>query len=188
VTGLDCVVPAAGRSARMGGFKPLLRFGGSTIIETVVGNALAACARVLLVTGYRAEEVERLFSEERRVIPVRHAGWETGMFSSIQRAVALAGADRFFVTPGDMPFIGPAVYRALLASVPAQAVFPVFNGTRGHPVLFSEGMREAVRNADPATGRMKDIARGFDCREVEWPDASILRDIDTKEQYETWVH
>jgi len=187
VTGIDCVVPAAGRSARMGGFKPLLRFGGSTIIDTVVGSALTVCARVLLVTGHRAEEIERLFSGERRVIPVRNAGWESGMFSSIQCAVALAGADRFFVTPGDMPFIGPAVYQALLASAPAQAIFPVFKGTRGHPVLFSESVREAVRKADPATGRMKDIARGLDCREVDWPDDSILRDIDTKEQYETWV-
>jgi molybdenum cofactor cytidylyltransferase len=188
VTGVDCVVPAAGRSARMGGFKPVLRFGGGTIIETVVGSALSVCARVLLVTGCRAEEIERLFSAERRVIAVRNAGWETGMFSSIQLAVALASADRFFVTPGDMPFIGPAVYRALLASAPAEAIFPVFEGTRGHPVLFSESVREAVRKADPATGRMKDIARGLDCREVEWPDDSILRDIDTKEQYETWVH
>ncbi|MBE3064820.1 MAG: NTP transferase domain-containing protein, partial [Spirochaetes bacterium] len=40
MTGIDCVVPAAGRSARMGGFKLLLRFGGSTIIDTVVGSAL----------------------------------------------------------------------------------------------------------------------------------------------------
>ncbi len=171
----------------MGGFKPLLPFRGSTIIETVVGNALEVCARVLLVTGHRAEEIERLFDAESRVVPVRNPDWETGMFSSIRCAVPRLGAARFFVTPGDMPFIEAAIYRALLASAPAQAVFPVFNGIRGHPVLFLESVREDVRKADPATGWMKEIARGLDCREVEWPDDSILRDIDTKEEYNRWV-
>ena len=184
---VECVVPAAGKSRRMGEAKLLLPFGEGTIIETVVRNALEVCARVLLVTGHRAEEIERLFSAEGRVVLVRNPEWEMGMFSSIRRALALPGAERFFVTPGDMPFIGPDVYRALLASAPAQAVFPVFKGTRGHPVLFAASVREAVLEADPDTGRMKDIARKFDCREVEWPDDSILRDIDTREQYTTWV-
>ncbi len=182
----ECVIPAAGRSQRMGDLKPLLPFRGSTMIETVVRNALEACARVVLVTGHRAGEIERLFAADGRVALVRNPEWEVGMFSSIRCALPLVGADRFFVTPGDMPFIEPAVYRALLESGPAQAIFPVFKGIRGHPVLFSVEVREAVRNADPATGRMREIARGLDCREVEWPDDSILRDIDTKEQYATW--
>ncbi len=184
---VECVVPAAGRSRRMGGFKLMLPFGDCTIIEAVVGNALEVCSRVLLVTGHGAEQIERLFSAEGRVILVRNPEWELGMFSSVRHALAVPGADRFFVTPGDMPFIGPDVYRALLASAPAQAVFPIFRGIRGHPALFAASVREAVLEADPAAGRMREIARELDCREVEWPDDSILRDIDTKEQYATWV-
>jgi molybdenum cofactor cytidylyltransferase len=187
VVEVECVVPAAGRSRRMGGFKPLLPFRGSTIIETVVGNALEVCARVLLVTGHRAQEIERLFDAESRVVPVRNPEWETGMFSSIRCAVLRLDAARFFVTPGDMPFIEAAVYRALLASAAAEAVFPVFGGARGHPVLFSASVRNAVLLADPGTARMRDIADGLDCQEIEWADESILRDIDTKEQYDRWV-
>lgn len=168
----------------MGEWKLLLPFRGSTIVQRVVEAALGACARVILVTGWRAEELERLFAGEPRVVPARNPLWETGMFCSQQVGIALVRSDRFFVTPADMPLIGPAVYAALLAGSPADAVFPVFGGRRGHPVLFSSAVAPAVLAADPASGRLKDIARGLACAEVQWTDDSILRDIDTRQDYE----
>ena len=63
---LDCVIPAAGRSERMGTWKPVLPFGGSTIIQTVVTAALRARARVILVTGYRAEDLGPQVNATRR--------------------------------------------------------------------------------------------------------------------------
>ena len=178
---LDCIVPAAGRSERMGAWKPVLPFGASTIIATVVRNALAACGRVVLVTGYRSAELAALFREEPRVTVVENPEWELGMFSSVRRGAASAGTPRYFVTPGDMPWIAPPVYEALLACRNADVVFPVFDGRRGHPVLFSRRVREAVLAADPATARMRDIADRFPVTELAWEDDSILRDVDTME-------
>ena len=183
VTGVECVVPAAGRSARMGDWKPLLPFRGAAIIEAVVRVALEACERVILVTGYRAEELEGVFVGEPRVSVVRNPAWETGMFCSQQQGIARVRSDRFFITPGDMPLVGAAVYRALLASSAAEAVFPVFRGMRGHPVLLSRDVGQAALREDPATGRMLDIVRRFECREVQWTDDGILRDIDTPDDY-----
>jgi molybdenum cofactor cytidylyltransferase len=168
----------------MGDWKPLLPFRGATIIETVVGVALEECARVILVTGYRAEELECLFAGERRVTSVRNPAWETGMFCSQQRGIARVRSDRFFITPGDMPLVDGAVYRALLAGVAADAVFPVFRGMRGHPVLLSRDAGQAALREDPAAGRMQDIVRRFECREVQWTDGCILRDIDTPDDYQ----
>lgn len=180
---VECVVSAAGGSVRMGEWKLILPFRESTIIQTVVAAALAACARVILVTGFRGEELERLFSAEPRVGAVRNPAWETGMFSSQQRGIAQVRSDRFFIMPGDMPLVPADVYRALLADAPVDVTFPVFRGTRGHPVLFSRRVGDAALREDPTTGRLRDIARRFDCRDVPWTDGTILRDIDTRNDY-----
>jgi molybdenum cofactor cytidylyltransferase len=178
---VDCIVPAAGRSERMGRWKPLVTFGPSTIIQTVVGNALLACPRVILVTGYRGVELADLFRGTAGVLVVDNPDWELGMFSSIRRGAANVGTQRFFVTPGDMPWITAPVYEALYSLRGADVVFPVFRGRRGHPVLFNRAVREAVLAADPATGRMRDIAERFGILELAWEDDSIHRDVDRTE-------
>ena len=168
----------------MGDWKPLLRFGGATIIETVVTTALAVCQRVLLVTGYRGGELAELFHERPGVRVVENRDWETGMFSSIRCGALALETERFFITLGDKPFIPPGVYRGLLLADPAGAVFPVFGGVRGHPVLLGAEVREAILREDPARGSMREILKRFTVREVPWPDNSIVRDIDTPEEYE----
>jgi len=174
-------MPAAGKSERFGRWKPLLPFRDSTIVGTAVNAALAACRRVILVTGYRGDEMAAHFAAASRVVVVHNPDWELGMFSSIRRGTARVETDRFFIGLADMPFIGPAVYRALLEAGGADFVFPVHAGIRGHPVLASERVREEVLAADAATGSMKEIARRFSAIEVPWIDDSVLRDIDTPE-------
>jgi molybdenum cofactor cytidylyltransferase len=169
----------------MGEWKPLLPFRGSTIIQTVVHVALSACARVLVVIGYRAQELASLLGEQPRVTLVTNPDWEMGMFSSIRVGARLVDTERFFVVLGDMPLIQPQVYDALLQVSAANAVFPVFDGKRGHPVLLDRAVRKAVLAADPRAGSMPGIISRFAVRELAWPDDSVLRDIDTPEQFRT---
>jgi molybdenum cofactor cytidylyltransferase len=178
---LDCIIPAAGESRRMGRWKPVIPFRGRTILETVVSTALEACARVILVTGYRGAELEGLFRGEKRVLVVHNPDWRLGMFSSIQAGLGALSSARFYICLGDLPFIRADVYRALLGARAADAVFPVHGGRRGHPVLLSRKAAAAAREADPVHGRMKDIISGMDAVEIPWPDDSIFRDIDSPE-------
>ena len=180
---IDCLVPAAGRSARMGAWKPTLPFGDSTIIGTVVAAALRVCARVILVTGYRGNELCALFGADPRVTTVENPDWELGIFSSIQRGATQVRTERFFVALGDMPWIPPRAFAALRDAPAADALFPTFNGQRGHPVLFSARIIPALRASDPAAGSMREIAARFSVAELPWPDETILRDIDTMEDY-----
>jgi molybdenum cofactor cytidylyltransferase len=176
----DCIIPAAGRSERMGDWKPLLPFGGSSIIQTVVSVALQACPRVVLVTGFRGAELASLFGADRRIELVDNPRWELGMFSSTRLGAARVRTRRFFVTLGDMPWITADIYRALLSGDDgSEVVFPVHGGRRGHPVLFHERVRSAIESADPARGSMRLIAGSFVVRELPWPDDSVLRDADT---------
>ena len=174
-------MPAAGRSERFGRWKLALPFRGSTIVGLSVGAALAACRRVILVAGYRGDELAVMFASEPRVVVVEHARWERGMFSSIQRGASRVETDRFFISLADMPFVEPSVYGALLEKDDADFVFPVHAGMRGHPVLVGVRVREAILAADAVTGSMKEIARRLSVIEVPWPDDSVLRDVDTPE-------
>jgi len=180
---LDCVVPAAGRSQRMGTWKPLLTFGSATIIQTVVARAASACRRVIVVAGYRGDELARLLRGTSGVEVVQNPEWELGVFSSIRRGAAEVGSERFYITLGDMPWIRPEVYAVLEEPPSADAVFPVFGGRRGHPVLVSQSVRQAVLETDPTVPTMRQVLARFAAREVEWTDDSILRDIDTPEDY-----
>ena len=177
---VDCIVPAAGGSVRMGRWKPILPFRDSTIVQTVVATALRVCSRVVLVTGYRGTELASLFEGDPRVLPVANEAWQQGMFSSIRLGVSRVRTRRFFVTLGDMPWILPEAYAALLENEEADVVFPVHGGMRGHPVLFSERVKDAIAAADPESGSMRAVVESFHVSEVQWPDDSVLRDIDTE--------
>jgi len=145
-----------------------------------VSTALQTCSRVVLVTGYRGAELASLFEGDRRVLAVENASWEQGMFSSVRRGAAAVKTQRFFVTLGDMPWIPPAVYAALLRHEEADVLFPEHGGMRGHPVLFHERVKDAIASADPFTGSMRAVAASFRISELHWTDDSILRDADTE--------
>ena len=168
----------------MGTWKPLLAFGSTTIIQTVVSHALSACGRVIVVAGYRGDEMARLLADTGRVVVVQNPEWELGMFSSIRRGAAEVDSGRFFITPADMPWIRSDAYAALEGSEPSDAVFLKFDGRRGHPVLVSQRVRQAVLEADPSVPTMRQLIARFPVREIEWADDSILRDIDTREDFD----
>ncbi len=65
-----------------------------------------------------------------------------GMGTSIVAGMAqLSPCDAVFIVLGDMPFIGQTVYKSLSAIMHGPSapdiVVPVYNGHKGHPVLFS---------------------------------------------------
>src|SRR5262245_37290635 len=86
------IVLAAGESRRMGALKPLLPFGGSTVIETVAGTLLRCpLHEVIVVLGHRAEEIERQLARHPARV-VRNADYLKGMLTSVQCGVAAADA------------------------------------------------------------------------------------------------
>jgi molybdenum cofactor cytidylyltransferase len=180
---MDCLIPAAGRSSRMGDWKPLLPCGESTLIETVVATALEVCRKVVLVVGYRGDELAGVFDFDDRVRIVRNPGWEAGMLSSIQEGVLQIDTKRFFIVPGDMPYLSGDVYRALGSAPPADAVAPVYGGRRGHPVLIDSRLITAITGAAPDILSMRDILASRRFTVIPWNDDSILRDLDTPEEY-----
>ena len=189
---IDCLIPAAGRSSRMGRWKLMLPFGDRTVIESVVSTSLSVCSKVVLVTGYRSPELRDLFAGVDRVAIVDNVQWQAGMFSSIKCGVSAIESKQFFIALADMPLLKPAIFRKLLHTSYAEnaagntsysAIAPVFDGRRGHPVLLFRSILDKIRGADLETTTMKEIIQQGRVHEMAWSDDSIHRDLDTPDEY-----
>jgi len=181
----DTVILAAGLSARMGAFKPLLPYGQSTLIETVVDTALEVSERIIVVVGHRSPDIINLKRWDARVIFAINEHYEKGMFSSVKVGAALVKSPRFFIVLGDQPQISASVYQQLLAAETADVIQPSYKGRHGHPLLLNETVRQAILAADendPDTN-LRNIIDGFPKRIVKINDPGILIDLDTPEDY-----
>ncbi len=130
---------------------------GSTIVECSVQNALESCSRVILVSGYRGDELARLFAGRERVLVVHNADYELGMFSSVQCGVTRVNTERFFLALGDMPLVAAAVYKILLeyGSFDGSLLGGSLPGGQGVPVDRSvPGRRNPPADRSAPTGRI----------------------------------
>jgi molybdenum cofactor cytidylyltransferase len=209
---IDCIIPAAGASTRMGGWKPLLPFGASTIVETTVEAALAAQVeggiRVLLVAGYRGNELRDRFEGRPGVVIVDNPRWEAGMLGSIQAALPFVGSERFFILHADMPLVPSSAFEVLCeasqgcgpgaggragnarggasGSADKDAGVPLlasFRGEAGHPVLVPSTLIGEIMGLDPA-GRLRPFLLERGGRLVDCGSRAVLADLDSRPDYE----
>lgn len=180
------VVVAAGMSSRMGDFKPMLSIGSISVAQRVVATLKqAGAARVVVVTGYNAEELERHLASSG-VVFLRNENYRTThMFDS-----ALIGlrylrdkCRQVLFTPVDIPLFTAATVDALLTSG-AELACPVCGGTRGHPILMSANVIDRVLEDSGESGLDSALSRcGVPMTLVEVDDPGILHDADTPEDY-----
>lgn len=180
------VVVAAGMSSRMGEFKPMLSIGEISVAQRVVATLRqAGASRVVVVTGYNADELERHLARSGAVFLRNEAYRTTEMFDS-----ALIGlkymrdkCDRVLFTPVDVPLFTAATVRALLDSG-AEYACPVCGGERGHPILMSVQVIDRLL-CDSGEGGLQGALGRCGAREtlVSVQDPGILHDADTPEDY-----
>ena len=185
------LVLAAGLSRRMGEFKPLLPFRGKTLIENTIDSILSSGAhQVVVVTGYRAEELEPILEERYgdRVVIARNADFaSTDMLHSIRvgcRAMPECGA--FFLLPGDMPVVEGNTFRRILSQRDGtlSVIFPTLDGYRKHPPLVDSRLIPEILSFSGEGG----LRRFWEEQEslihtVAVDDTGVWVDLDTREDY-----
>lgn len=183
------IVLAAGASRRMGRPKMTLPFGGSTVLETVIRSLSAGGVEsVVVVLGHHWQEVHAAI-QHLDVGVIVNPRPERGMTSSLQWALAQAseGAEGWVVALGDQPQMDPGVVRELIRAACGSShgfVVPTFQGRRGHPLLMRARLKEAVLSLPHDQGLNTLLrARPREVLEVPVETASILRDMDTPEDY-----
>lgn len=180
------VVVAAGMSSRMGDFKPMLSIGEISVAQRVVATLRQAGAeRVVVVTGYNADELERHLSKSGAVFVRNEEYRTTEMFDSalIGLKYIRGKCDRILFTPVDVPLFTAATVRELLDSG-AELACPVCGGQRGHPILMSPNVVDRLLRDSGEDGLKGALSRcGVPMTLVDVPDPGILHDADTPEDY-----
>lgn len=189
---ISAVVLAAGRSKRMGQPKMLLSWGGSTVLQTVIGTLRATGLEdILVVTGAGHAEIEALVGASAQTVfnPLHEQG---EMLSSIQTGLASLAArqgktEAALIALGDQPQMeARTVLDILEAYRQAQAalIVPSHENRRGHPWLVAAAHWEEIA-AFRAPASMRDFFHSHspDIHYIQAANASVLADLDTPEDY-----
>ncbi|MHB8528851.1 MAG: nucleotidyltransferase family protein [Caulobacteraceae bacterium] len=188
--GFEAVVLAGGSGSRFGGTKLTAPWRGGALIDGALAAAMAAPVRsVTVVTGADplVADACRAFALRRgqsaRLRLVHAADHAEGMAATLRAGIrSLPGdAAAAFVFLGDMPLVPPAIAVALSKALAAgvSAAAPVFQGRRGHPVLFSRGMFSTLHALAGDAGAGPLLAGlGERLALVDSPDEGVLFDVD----------
>ncbi|MCC6802978.1 MAG: putative selenium-dependent hydroxylase accessory protein YqeC [Anaerolineae bacterium] len=188
---VGAIVLAAGMSTRMGQSKPMLPWAnGKLIIEHIIDQLiLARIDNIMVVTGYRAEEVSELATKRgANVVFNRH--YATGeMLSSLKAGLKAQPANvaAALVVLGDQPRIQPKIVGQVTmayAEGRGDLVAPSYQMRRGHPILIDRRYWSELL-ALPDDGAPRDVISQYPVYHINVDTDSVLRDVDTPDDYQS---
>lgn len=186
------IVPAAGRSQRMGQQKLLLPWRGTTLIEyTLAAWRSAGITEIIVVV----RDDDRQLAERVQATGVQMVVPDSPppqMKDSVElglRYVATkyqpSTSDVWLLAPADMPTIAPQVVQSLLAAHDVRhpsILVPHHQGRPGHPVLIPWPLAEHVSRLGKNEGINMLVNRG-PTRSIECGELAIPADLDTPSDY-----
>jgi molybdenum cofactor cytidylyltransferase len=174
---LAAVILSGGASSRMGSPKALLAHQGRPFLEhllEITVHPKIGVRRVVL--GAHAEPIAKNIALAADEIVI-NADWESGQLSSIQSAIRSLpeGTDGLLLCLIDHPLISGALVNELIERFyagPSKIVLPVYEGRRGHPVIFSSALYQELLHAPEDKG----------ARAVVWAHAAEVEELPTTEE------
>jgi molybdenum cofactor cytidylyltransferase len=190
------LIPAAGKSLRMGTPKLALPLGRRSVLEHVIGALQRGGAEeVVVVLGPHVAQLKALAQEAgastyllTEATPDMRTTIEIGLHC-LEEVFHPAPDDDWLLAPADHPALDPAVVQQLLAARQARPektiIVPTCRGRRGHPTLIRWSHVEGIRASPPGQGLNRYLRQHLEqTLEVPVESADVLLDLDTPEDYE----
>ena len=94
----------------------------------------------------------------------------------------------FFICLGDMPLVNKDIYNLLIESKNRKEIIvPSYEGKQRNPVLFLISMKEKIMSIQGDAGAKKILELNKDkITYVQIDDISIVKDFNTKENFNFW--
>ncbi|HPT15100.1 MAG TPA: NTP transferase domain-containing protein [Bacteroidales bacterium] len=183
----SALILSSGLSERMGQPKAFLNWDDSrTFIEKIAGEFIeAGCTQVICtVNRFILPGCRKLnLPSNVKFILNEHPEWSR-LFSISLGLKELRENSYCFIHNVDNPFIHDGIIKNLLESAdPGSWISPEFEGKGGHPVLLPPGIVEKVLEGNLKDATLQDILSLFPKIAVKMQDDSVLRNINTPEEY-----
>jgi molybdenum cofactor cytidylyltransferase len=190
------LIPAGGRSQRMGRPKLSLPLRGLTVLGCVIASLRkGGVERILVVAAPHNAELVSLAEAAgahscllANETPDMRATVEMGL-TAIEARWRPGSAEPWLLVPADHPTLDPGLVWRLLHEYDqrgeASIIVPVYQGKRGHPAVLSWQHVGGIRRHPDGEGLNTYLRQHAGVtREVPVESAEILRDLDTPDDYE----
>lgn len=184
------LIVAAGMSSRMGQFKPMMPLGSISVAQRVIATLhQAGIRKIVMVTGYQAETLERHLSGSGIIFLRNEHYASTQMFDSAKIGLAYLQdkCDRVLFTPVDIPLFTAHSVQALM-NCEAPLARLSYQGRHGHPILIGCSQIPQILQ-DRGDGGLRGALRRCSgkLQGVPVDDPGILLDADTPEDFSALV-
>ena len=184
------ILLAAGESARMGTPKPLLDWGGQTLIEyQLVQLSRPPIERVVTVLGDRADELMP-YVRDAGAEAVVNERFADGRASSLRAGAAALADDTeaVLILSVDQPRPHDVIARLVDVHRLSGSLItvPSFEERRGHPPVLDGSLLPELREVSEETRGLRAViaAHEADVTELAFETAAVLLDLNQPQEYQ----
>ena len=171
-------------------FKPLLHYKGKSFIQNVAIKLNEVCDRIIIVTGYKAKDVEENVNQVNNHPKIEfmfNPYYESGMFTSLQAGLQKANNCKWVLYQFvDQPGLPDIFYNDFTKQINDEYnwIQPSVKGEKGHPILIYKDLFELIINASKDLN-LREISKNSIVKKKFWECnyRKIFQDIDTEEDY-----